>query len=276
MNATTSATTTARTIQTSVLMQGEYLRARLLRPVTLVIPAAIFVFALLGGSTVVDAALAALIALAIVAAVLLRRALRDAREAFFVSYASSRGLEQRPERALPEVAPLLRIGESRFAERVMAGVLPGGLEGLLGLYTYEEGGGEDAGGHDRHRFTVALHWLPDVTGNVLELYCAPSSEAAGIVGFRRKHRLQLESVALDSRFEIFFGPDDDERRLRRIYSPSFIVWLSEQTPPDFGFQLSNGNLCAFAPGHLSTEAELDALCHGAAAVGRRLLEAASG
>jgi hypothetical protein len=254
-----------------------HIKARLARPLTLIAPGAIFGLVLLGDGTPGDAALSALVTLGVVVALAIRSGIRASREDFYASYASSRGLERRIERDLPEVTPLLRMGTGRHAERMMAGVLPGGLQGALALYTYEEAEDGDRRAQAR-RFTVVLHRLPGVLERILELHCVPRSASAapsGIEGFRTRNRLQLESIALDRRYEIYFGPDDDEHWLRRLYSPSFIVWLTEQATPGFGFQLTQGHLCAFISGHLASAAALDALCQSTAIVATRLTQEAS-
>jgi hypothetical protein len=251
-----------------------HVKARLRRPLSLIAPPAIFGLVLLGEGPPGDAALSALIAAGVVVVLAVRGAVKAAREDFFASYASSRGLDRRVERELPEATPLLRMGTGRHAERLMAGVLPGGLQGVIALYTYEEAREGDRRAQTR-RFTIVLHRLPEVIDRLVELHCVPAASAAvsGIEGFRRRNRLQLESVVLDRRYEIFFGPDDDENFLRRLYAPSFIVWLGEQAaPPGFGFQLTQGHLCAFVPGHLGNAAQLDALCQSAAVVATRLAD----
>jgi hypothetical protein len=88
--------------------------------------------------------------------------------------------------------------------------------------------------------------------------------------FRRMNRLELESADLDRRYEIFFGPNDDELWIKRLFSPSFIVWLSEQAPDGLAFELSAGSLCVNRRGHHDNAAELDHLCDGAGAIARRL------
>lgn len=247
------------------------------RPASIAVPLVVLVLLLLSEGTVLDAILAALVAYAVVAVLAFIRAVRGAREAFFESYAGSRGLERHADEVPPPVTPLLRMGDRRWAARVMTGSLPGGLDGALAQYTYEEL--SDKGGRrgDPHRFTIAIYGLPDVTDRVLELYCEPRSGSSpgGITGFRRRNRLRLESVALDRRYEIFYGTGEDENWLHQLHSPTFIVWLSEQPPEGFGFQLSHGYLCAFLPGHRESAAELDALCEAGSLVARRVFEEAA-
>ena len=59
----------------------------------------------------------------------------------------------------------------------------------------------------------------------------------------------LESEALDERYEIFSGKEQDQVWLRRLFSPTFIVWLGEEAPKKFAFELVAGTLCCFVNGH---------------------------
>ena len=62
-----------------------------------------------------------------------------AREDFFNAYANGRGLSRVGGRStLPPVTPLLQKGDNRYAEQRFNGVLPGGMDGSLCLYTYED------------------------------------------------------------------------------------------------------------------------------------------
>ena len=54
--------------------------------------------------------------------------------------------------------------------------------------------------------------------------------------FRRMKRLELESTELDKSYEIFYGAHDDEVWMKRLFSPKFIVWLSEAAPQGVAFE----------------------------------------
>jgi len=109
----------------------------------------------------------------------------------------------------------------------------------------------------------------------------PSSTASASFGlralekledaFRRsKQRVKLESEALDERYEIFAGKQEDAVWLRELFSPTFIVWLTESAPKKFAFELVDGTLCCFVPGHRKRSEELDEVCAATAVVARRL------
>jgi hypothetical protein len=253
--------------------RAAHLRSRLRRPLPILAPFAMFTVVVAGGGELTSAIVAGVVVLAGVVAVAIREARREARREFFASYTRERGLGLDEYRELAQVTPLLRAGDRRYAEQVVTGVLPGGVQGVLALYTYERRrGGEEVNRMRIHRFTVVMHWLPHLVERIGELYCIPKSvgAASGVDGSLRGNRLRLESVALDRRYEIHLGADEDATWLRRLFTPSFIVWLSEQPLQGFGFQLVDGHLCVSVQGHRESAVDLDALCEAAAFVGTRL------
>jgi hypothetical protein len=158
----------------------------------------------------------------------------------------------------------------------MNGTLPGGAPGAIALYTYEEETRDSEGDTDTdyYNFTVVLHDIPAAAVKASDVYCQRRSgfrfmDSAEDV-FRRMQRLELESEALDKRYEVFYGAQDDQVWMRRLFSPSFIVWLTEKTPEDFAFEFSAGSLCVNVKGHCDNAAELDALCLAAGEVAERL------
>lgn len=204
-----------------------------------------------------------------------------AKEDFFDAYATARGLNRNPKGSLPPATPLLRKGDRRYAEQIMNGTLPGGLPGALALYTYEERHRDSDGDEDvsYHRFTVVMHDLPATAQKVEQVACQRRSGFGWMDSmedaFRRMKRLELESVALDERYEIFYGASDDEGWLKQLFSPSFVVWLAEQAPERLGFELSARSLCVNVTNHHDGAAELDELCDAAGVIARRLAEEAA-
>lgn len=202
---------------------------------------------------------------------------RRASRAFFDAFARERGLEL-IEEGLPEVTPLLCAGSGRATELAIYGELGPGVVGTLAHYTYSErvpGGGQNASPSAAvYKLTIVLIELESLRGPLPLLLChgRHGSQRTDKLddAFRSPHtkRLELESEALDRRFEIFFDPDMDEVRLRRLFSPSFIVWLAESMPT--AFELVNGHLCCFAGDHLDSAAELDEMIAGAVELARRL------
>lgn len=259
--------------------RGLHLRRLLAHPVTISLTLTAVIGAFVGGTMAAGAVIglaaatgAVLLALLIAFVI----ASSHAKEDFFSAYAEGRGLNRQAKASLPPTTPLLRKGDRRYAEQLMNGTLPGGLPGALGLYTYEEHRRDSDGNRDTdyYRFTVVMHDLPEVASKCGDVYCQRRvgfrfMDSAEDV-FRRMKRLELESHALDKRFEIFYGAADSENWMKQLFSPSFIVWLSEQAPKNFGFELSAGALCVNVKGHHDNAADLDQLCQAAAVVARRL------
>jgi len=259
--------------------RGQHLNRLLKHPLTLSLGATLLIAAFVGGTVGAGVAVgggAAVAAALLVFLIVFVIASGAAKEDFFSSYASARGLSRVAKGGVPPSTPLLRKGNRRYAEQIMDGTLPGGLPGAVALYTYEVDTTDSDGDRDTdyYRFTVVLHDLPVAATKVSDVYCQRRSgfrfmDSAEDV-FRRMQRLELESEALDKRYEIFYGAEDDEVWMKRFFSPSFIVYLTENTPKDFAFEFSAGSLCVNVRNHLNSATELDAMCEAAGQVARRL------
>lgn len=226
------------------------------------------------------AGLAALVVAALVV-VLVVFAIADskAEDAFFDVYARERGLSLTGKQTLPGATPLLRKGDDRYAERTLTGNLAEDCAGMLALYTYEEES-TDSQGHRQtsyYRYTITLSEIPECAGSLPKLRVHRKSGLRALQGledsFRKDERVELESEALSEKFEIFAGQGVDANWLRQLFSPSFILWLTERAPQKFAFEVS-GTLCCFANGHKENAAELDGMRAGGATVSRRLREEA--
>lgn len=218
-----------------------------------------------------------------VLAVLAVFAIADSRaeDAFFGSYAQQRGLELGGKAPLPATTPLLRKGDDRYAERTLSGPFGDGVEGILALYTYEEETTDSDGDRQTnyYRYTVGLVPVPECTELVPELYCQRKFGLRALEGFEdffrtKKERVKLESGALDEKYEIFAGRNQDANWLRQLFSPTFLVWLNEGAPGKFAFELVDGTLCCYVSGHKKKGEELDEVSAAAATIARRLREEA--
>ena len=236
------------------------------------IATAVFVGPAIGGI----AALATfLLALLIVFAIADSRA----EDAFFQVYAAQHGLELGGRAPLPPTTPLLRKGDDRYAERTLSGPFVDGVEGILALYTYEEESTDSKGNRQTnyYRYTVGLVPVPECVELVPELYCQRKFGLRALEGFEdvfrtEKERVELESEALDRKYEIFAGQGQDANRLRQLFAPTFIVWLNDEAPERFAFELVDGTLCCYVSGHKKKAEELDEVSAAAAAVAKRLRE----
>lgn len=205
-----------------------------------------------------------------------------ASDDFFTAYAEGRGLVRLDgATSLPPVTPLLTRGDKRYAEQRFNGVLPGGLDGSLCLYTYEDASTDSDGNRDTTyiHYTIVLTQLSATAPMIQELYCQRRvgfrfMDSAEDV-FRKRQRVEQESAAVDEKYEIFIGGNDDMNRARRILSPTFLVWLESHSPEAYAFELVAGSLVCNVKGHKTSAAELDTLCAASAAVARRMQEEAT-
>ena len=211
-------------------------------------------------------------------------AIADSRaaDAFFTAYAAERGLELGGRAPLPPVTPLMRKGDDRYAERTLSGPIGEGIEAILALYTYEEESRDSKGNKQTnyYRYTVCLVNVPECQAHITELYAQRKFGFRALEGFedvfrRKKERVKLESEVLDERYEIFATKSQDPVWLRRLFSPTFIVWLTDSAPQKFAFELVDGNLCCYVSGHKENSAELDGIAAATTAVARRLREEAA-
>ena len=201
---------------------------------------------------------------------------------FFEVYASQRGMTMIHGRGrLPQATPLLRKGDDRYTERTLQGPLGDGFEGTLALYTYEEESRDSDGNKQTsyYRYTLGLIEVTECAELVPELYCQRKFGLRALEKFEdvfrtKKERVKLESEVLDKKYEIFSGKAQDANWLRQLFSPTFIVWLNEQAPDKFAFELVDGTLCCYVNGHKENAAELDSVARATAAVAKRLREEA--
>jgi hypothetical protein len=204
---------------------------------------------------------------------------RNAGNRFWQTYAETRGLELGGKTHLPQATPFLKQGRDRYATRTLSGQIAPGIVGTLGLFTYEETTVNADGQTETkyYGFTFAMAEVPECVAHIPELYVKRKSGLRSLekledVFRRSKRRLTLESAALAKRYEIFVGKEQDEVWTRRLFSPSFIVWLSESPPEKFGFELVDGNLVTFMPKHREDAETLDAMAAATGTVAKRLLE----
>lgn len=265
--------------------RGHHLRRLLRHPLTLTVGgigvAVAFVVGLVAAGAAIGAA-AAVGAILLTLLIVWLLASGKAQDDFFRAYAQGRGLTRIDGKTnLPPATPLLRKGDQRYAEQRFNGVLPGGVDGSLCLYTYEQETRDSDGNKQTTyiHYTLVIAQLPATAAFVQELYCQrrfgfrfmDSMEDV----FRKRQRVEHESEAVDKKFEIFTGADDDLNRARQILSPTFLVWLENHSPEAYAFELVAGALVCNVKGHKKSASELDLLCTSSAAVARRLQEEAT-
>lgn len=265
--------------------RGIHLRRLGSHPVTLILTGIVAAATLIGVGTQVGwgigaagAGVVVLLALIIVWLLASGKAADD----FFTAYAQGRSLTRIDGKSsLPPVTPLLQKGDRRYAEQRFNGVLPGGLDGSLCLYTYEEETRDSDGNKQTTyiHYTIIMSELPDAASFLQELFCQRRVGFRFMDGmedvFRKRQRVEQESDAVDKKYEIFIGRNDDMNRARQVLSPTFLVWLENHSPEAYAFELSAGSLVCNVKGHKKSAAELDQICQASAAVARRLHEEAT-
>jgi hypothetical protein len=265
--------------------RGHHLRRLLGHPLTLIIGGIVIVIAFVVGLAAAGAAIgaaAAAVAALLTLLVVWLLASGKAQEDFYRAYAEGRRLTRIDGKSnLPAVTPLLRKGDERYAVQRFNGVLPGGIDGSVCLYTYEEETRDSDGNKQTTyvNYTLVMTDLPATADFVRELFFQrrvgfrfmDSMEDV----FRKRQRVEHESEAVDKKFEIFTGADDDLNRARQVLSPSFLVWLENHSPEAYAFELVGGSLVCNVKGHKKSASELDTVCIASAAVARRLQDEAT-
>jgi hypothetical protein len=265
-------------------LRGHHFKRLMKLPLTLVLIGSlalvVFVVCLIAIGAAIGAGGALLVILLGVVVVF---AIADGKAAsdFFEVYAAQRGMTLIHGRGrLPEATPLLGKGDDRYTERSLLGRL-GEFEGTLALFTYEEETTDSDGDKQTnyYRYTVGLVEVEDCAKFVPELYCQRKFGLRSLEKFEdafrtKKERVSLESEALLEKYEIFAGSEQDANWLRQLFSPSFIVWLTDAAPDKFAFELVDGTLCCYVSGHKENAADLDAIATATGAVAKRLRDEA--
>jgi hypothetical protein len=263
-------------------LRGLHFQRLIRKPLTWIVTGIVAVPSGIGAAVVLGpllglAILAGIVALAVIVVFFIADS--QSESAFFKLYSEQRGMRLTGASDLPAATPLLRKGDERSADHVMAGPIAEGFDGTVALYTYTDVYHDKNGRHENnYPFTVVMTHLPETVALCPELLCNRKFGFKAFEkledAFRKNERVKLESVKLDDRFEIFADEKQDANWLRQLFSPTFIVWLAEQTPKKFAFELVNGTLCCNVSGHKKSAADLDAMREAAAGVARRLREEA--
>jgi hypothetical protein len=204
-----------------------------------------------------------------------------AAHAFYEAYANARGLTKWTAKSLGGSTPLLRKGDKQRVDVLFEGELAPGLEGQLALWNFIVESRDSKGNETEvnYPFTLVLFSLPETLQHLRDIRVQKKSGFKALEkfedSFRRSHeRVTLESEAMRDRYEIFKGKDENDVWVRRLFSPSFIVWLSEAPPEKFGFELENGWLCVYVPKHRDSAEGLDEMITIGTTVAARLREEA--
>jgi hypothetical protein len=263
-------------------LRGFHFRELLRKPLTQVLVgggALVLGIVFLSAFSVLFGVIVFLLALAIGIGVVFAIADSRAADDFFSVYARGHSLELGGKCSLPSATPLLRKGDERYADRTLSGQIAPAVDGSLALYTYVVESTDSNGNRNKnyHRFTLGMVEVPECVAHVPELYCQRKSGLRSLEKFedvfrRSKQRVTLESEAMADRYEIFSRKDQDQNWIRRLFSPTFIVWLTESAPEKFAFELVDGTLVAYIPKHQESTAGLDTVAAATGFVATRLRE----
>ncbi|MDQ3935469.1 MAG: hypothetical protein M3340_12655 [Actinomycetota bacterium] len=207
-----------------------------------------------------------------------RGAATQAESEFFRELAPALGLNYTVGGSYVPITPLLAGGDRQRFEHTMEGPLYGRAGGppcLLGHFSYDT----------RHEHEDITVWKPHPF-----TVCAVDS-GAPLVRFRglylrrrlsglglehdwldrapKPQRVELESARFNELYDLRRTSDQDELALRELFSPSFVVWLSEH-PLSPGFECKAGTLVVFIPGHEGSAGKLTLLHEAAREIARRL------
>jgi hypothetical protein len=266
-------------------LRGHHFKLLMGRPLVWILIVSVAVAGGVAGAIFASAPIGgAILAGLVVVGILIVFAIADSRaaDAFFVAYAKERNLALGGQQSLPPATPLLRKGDRRYANRTLSGEIAPGVQGTVALFTYEEESTDSKGNRhtNYYRYTLGLLDVPESVAHLPELYCQRKFGFRALEKFEdvfrgKKERVALESEALLDKYEIFATEEQDAVWLRRFFSPTFIVWLTDAAPKKFAFELVDGTLCCYVNGHKEDAEDLDEMATASAAVATRLREEAT-
>lgn len=241
--------------------RNEHFRATLRRPgvvaaLVLVPSLALLLGAASGGAPAAIGAPLAAVALILAAA--WHAADRIAEQAFWKATAASIGFEPFCDLGeLQMTTPLLHAGDRRCFRHELKGPL--GAQGLLAKlahYRYdvrhEDKDGKDTWRH--YRFTICAVELEAGMELFQGIYLR---ERRGLLALGRHdwlrgrglREVELESTDFNDAYELQVSPEQDQGRLRELFDPRTIVWLTDH-PLRPHFEFRAGFLVVYVPGYL--------------------------
>jgi hypothetical protein len=199
----------------------------------------------------------------------------QAENEFFTRYAAVHALAHFEKSSVPAFTPLLGGGDRRHCEHWLQAT----SGNAIGWFTYEvrQENGDKPDTWEPHKFTVASVDLGELDMKRFQgiyvrrrrgLFDKLDTDSNWLHTGRLK-KLELESGAFNEKFELWADEDQDEIVVRELFSPTFIVWMSEH-PLTPGFELRAGTLVVFLPGHCGEAGKLDWLLMAAGDISKRI------
>jgi hypothetical protein len=192
----------------------------------------------------------------------------DKARAAMSAYGGLRELPYRDRGGIGDRVPLLQRGDKRRIEGRVDGTLGRGVEGTMAMLMVGEVVKTGQYGNQERSwkpFTIATAKVPRAKQFLPLLICQERGGLRVLEGVEDKllhegqRRVTLESVAFDERYELFVGEETDQNWLLQLFSPSFIVWLTETAPHGFAFEYGGGTVLASFDGYQMETEQLDAL-----------------
>lgn len=204
----------------------------------------------------------------------------EAREAM-QAYGVARDLPYRPKGGIGDATPLLSRGDKRRIEGRVDGTFAKGVEGTMAMLVVGEVTSTGQYGNKERTwkpFTVATAKVPRAQQLLPLLICQERGGLRVLEAAEDKllhagqRRVPLESTGFDQRYELFVGEKTDQNWLLQLFSPTFIVWLTEKAPPGFAFEYGGGTVLASFDGYRKTVDELDTLREALVTIVRAMRE----
>jgi hypothetical protein len=194
-------------------------------------------------------------------------------------YAASHGLLHRAASfGLPKATQLMRHGFMQEVPSLATGELPQGAgQGWLAQVNYAYEGRNDI---ERSPFTLVLVGALESNDYAIRVLChdrgLDKRDRSNPDSGREVVKLDDKEVRLESdlflkRYAVSTDGDQEQLAVWQLFSPGIIQWLTAEAPERFSFELQDGALACFVPGYVDDEAELDALCAGAARILARVV-----
>jgi hypothetical protein len=207
----------------------------------------------------------------------------EAEREFFTSFAPSIGLEYVVSGALPPITPLLSAGDAQLCKNVMEGPLFGAQGGPTCTFAQYEfrvthAEGEGSTRTVSHHFTICALEVPGALPvfHGVFLRRRPQIRVDWLWDdwLKRVHakEVDLESTDFEQRYELRTARDQDPMVVHELFSPSFIVWLTEH-PLRPGFECKAGELVVFIPGHEGSAGDLTLLFEATREITSRVMAA---
>jgi hypothetical protein len=190
------------------------------------------------------------------------------------TFAKAHGLSFEELGKLPKEGSTLGHDTGKV-EGAASGKLPGGIDGTIANYTYTYTTTDSDNHTETHHryYTVVVTQVPESIGFVPSLgFRGAGSSLAGVgSGLTEMRQLKLgdDQQLKDAHAYVYKGTS--ENWIMQLFSPGLIDWLA-RSADDFGFELSNGVLCAAREEYKTKAEDLETLCNDAAHIAGAIRE----